>query len=552
MNNLSKITKYLLLISILAFSFYFLYLKNNLLVFGTQTVLEDVSNSIVSVDEEREFFIDDKIIDILTSDEYSVFIGERTSYLVDEDIILKVNDIIKKFIFSKSIYMISNDTLYKYDFKELKKIYINKNISDFVINNDIIYICGEKENDAVIYQYSLNLNYLNEESFGGDGFESFVNINYINNKLYLIGEKDSTSFNSPFKNCGSKDTIKTFMIILNDNITEEVYFNFSNETETFKEVIYDEYIYLLLSNNQIICLDYNLNNIPIKKYNYPINSLILSIDKELLTFNYNNNLLYLNNQLFYQSPFKIVNITQKSGYLTIYFQDEEIIYEQVLFEYHIDKNEDLICSKYHYDLNTLDNLEVNSYFEKFKKEIKTYDPYLQKQIDGTYNIKYLISRTNNKSFLIDGKLIVQHFVNIINNGIYKVNKELSFFGKALLNGKEIYNGYIINEPGDYELTLENINHEIKSYYFKVVDNYYLDDLTVTYFADYLVNQNEQLDVVLELNNIKVDEIKEILVNNQKYDLFTIKDNQIFIHFMGKNYYSIDVYKINKIILKNNE
>ena len=86
--------------------------------------------------------------------------------------------------------------------------------------------------------------------------------------MYLIGEKDSTSFYSPFKNCGVNNTVKTFMITFDDNIINEVYFNITNKNELFKEVIYDEYIYLVLSTNDIICLDYNLNIIPINKNRY--------------------------------------------------------------------------------------------------------------------------------------------------------------------------------------------------------------------------------------------------------------------------------------------
>jgi len=559
MNYIYKITRYLIIISIVVLTFYLSYLKQNTTIFGetlynNNIIDESVSDSsIVDVDKESIYEFDEPIENILIDDKYSIYVGNRYSYVVDEKIIFMINDIVIDFIyFNNKFYFISNDTLYLYDNNNLQKEVLGKYLYDFFITNKTIYLCGELDNDAVIYEYSVNLEYIDEAILGGSGYECFKSINYYNNKIYLIGEKDSTSFYSPFKNCGVNNTVKTFMITFDDNIIDEVYFNITNKNELFKDVIYDEYIYLVLSTNDIICLDYNLNIIPINKNRYPINNLILSINKELLIFKYKDNNLYLNNQLFYQAPFKILKISLKSGYLTIYLIDDYNIIEQVLFEYHIDKNDDLIISKYNYDLNTLNNLEVNSYFEVFKKEIKEYDPYLQKQLDGIYNIKYLITRTNNSTFLIDGRLIIKHYVNIINDGIYKVNKELNFFGKALLNNKEIYNGYIINEPGNYELILEDINNVKRIYKFKVIKNYYLDDPTVTFNADYNISQNSNMEIMLDIDNIDLENIDKIIVNNQEFNNYKINNNYIYLNITGKSYYSIDTYEINKIILKNNQ
>ena len=553
MNNIYKISKYLLIISICIVTLYFGYLKKVSTIFGEEN--KTISSSNVTVDKEVTHEFKENIIDILIVDQYSFYISNNVSYLVGDNINLQVSDRVKKSYFVNNVlYFISNHNLYKYDFNALTSVDIEGYLNDFTVNNEIIYLCGEYYDDAVIFEYSIDLNYLNDYALGGDGFESFYNIRFYNNKLYLIGEKDSTSFYSPFKNCGLPNTVKTFMITYtpNDGIIEEVYFNLSENTETLKDVIYDKYIYLLLSSNEIICLDYNLNTIPIKKNTLNVDKLILSIKKDLLLFTNTDNTLYLYNNIFYQASSKIFKIGLKSGYLTIYLQDSKKIIEQTLFEYHVDKNEDLICSKYNYDLNTLNNLEVHSYFEELSKEILSTEPYLQKQLDGTYNVKYLITRQNNQKFELEGKLIIKHYVNVVDKGIYKVNKELSFFGKALLNNKEIYNGYIINKPGDYELVLEDINNVKRTYHFKVVNNYYLDDLTVTFDADYNLNQNETLDVIIDINNVDLQEIKEIIVNNQKYTSYDIIDNILYLHFIGKSYYSIDLYNIEKIILNNDQ
>lgn len=511
------------------------------------------SSSVIEENSQNIYEFDQNINNILEKEDYQVMVGNDTSYLVKGQIIYQVNGIVTDFqIYDNQFYFLLDNSLVVSDLTDELVLKLPKDIKylSLSVQNELIYLCGNKNNDAYLEIYSLTFEMVNSYQLGGDGFEQFIEVYPFQDGYYLIGEKDSTSFNSPFKNVGGVGTRKVFMVYLEEEkIINEVYFDGGKQNEFYNQSIFqDDSIYILVSSNIVYRLDLNLKILPMIEYNGQIFQIISNYQEEILYFDVeNNNELYLNHQKFYVTSGKIANIIIRNGECIIFTIKNQIVKEISLSEYHILKNDSLICNKYYYDLTTLANLKVESYFERLEKKIISYDPFFQKQLDGEYKIKYQITRENGNTFLLDGNLIVQPFVNIIDNGIYPVNKELYFFGNAKLNEVEIFNGYKIIKPGNYHLELTNANGITCSYNFLVLENYYKSDDTVTFDSDYLVYPNEELIIQVKLDLQENQIINKVFVNGLDYDDFQVDGSVLSIKITGKGFYSIDSYTIDKIV-----
>lgn len=509
------------------------------------------NNFNVTIDDEVEYVLEEKVNKILTNKNYTIYITNKNSYLYEEEYINSFNDLIVDFEVSECVYLITDNKLLKYNYKSVKEIsFENTTLNDIFIDNKYIYLCGSKNNDSVFYKLNQNLDILDEIVLGGDKFETFINIYVYNNVYYLVGQKDSISNNSPFKNVGKPDTSKIFMIMYYEDIINEVYFNTTTLSENLIDVIFKDYIYLLLDSKEIFKLDYNFNVIPTKQLEYDFDHIFVDINCDVATYKINNNSLFINNLLVKEFDSSILYFDTTISPI-VYCVENSKISKYNLFIYQIIKNEELVLTKDNFDYNTLNNLEIYSPFEKLEKRLLE-SSILNKQVHGTYNVSYQIRRSNNKSFNLDGKLTIKPYINIINNGIYKIGKTLSFFGKAYLNEVEIFNGHVLSEEGNYKLKLFDNNLNQSTYEFSVIDNYYKDCEIVEYKTDYEIFQNDVVRISLFINNFSSEQIKEIIVNDNIYTNYEVIENEIIIYLYPKNYYDISNYYLDKIILENNE
>lgn len=57
------------------------------------------------------------------------------------------------------------------------------------IKDDYIYLVGSLNDDAIIYRYNMDLTLYNMYTFGGEQYEEFCKVYFIDDAIYLFGLK---------------------------------------------------------------------------------------------------------------------------------------------------------------------------------------------------------------------------------------------------------------------------------------------------------------------------------------------------------------------------
>ncbi len=427
------------------------------------------------------------------------------------------------------------------------------NAKGIEIYNDIIYAYGEINNDACVFSITLDDEEVNNLIIGGEQEEIFLDAFILNNQLFLIGKKDSISYSSDLQNVGLPNTKKVFMLSYDLELEEQINQLYFNERETSEEYLryfkVDDYFYLQLDST-IFKIDQDLNLMqqefePTCDINQDYYPTMIKNKMEIITSF--DNKIFLNDCLLANFTGKISLTKINKGNLELYTIAENILNIYQISEYHIDKNEKVISTRYYTDINFLNKFCIDSYFETLKTEISSLIPNLPKNIDGEYDLIYKITKENETSFLINGKYELKPFVNIVDGGIYPTHKELLFYGNATLNDEVIYNGYKIKEEGSYELKITNANNKVTIYHIKTIENYYKDDECVTISPDITINKNTNFKININYNANENTKIKEIWINDSKHQDFKIEDQQISINLKSDSKYSIKNYHIDKIV-----
>ncbi len=426
------------------------------------------------------------------------------------------------------------------------------NCVNFFFDNENIIAVGEKEGDAAALNYSKDGTFIEEFLIGGEQEEKFLDGFIINNQIFLIGEKDSTSFDSPLLNVGLPNTKKVFVISCNKELTEvidEIYFNQIDESESYQKLLRMENAFYLALNSCTLKLDYELNLLPqdtevMNDLNHD-NNVVLAKDKALKIVN-DQGELSINNQYLADIEGTIASALVKNGNLVIYTIYGQNLNYYKISEYHIEKNQKITANRYNPEIDFRNKLIIKSFFEELKVEIADLNPTLPKNIDGIYQVNYRITKEDGKTFFIKGEYELKSFVNIVNDGVYPLQKELFFYGYATLNGKTIYNGYKIMNEGKYELKLINANNIETIYQFQVVDGYYKDDECVSINPDIIVNKDTAFKIIMDLNGMNGKKIERIWINGKSHRDFIIKNNQLIINMMSDSKYSVKNFHLDKI------
>lgn len=434
----------------------------------------------------------------------------------------------------------------------------NLNARGIIIYNETIYAYGEIENDAAVIALTLEDDELNRIILGGTANELFIDAFVLNQKLFLIGEKDSISHESPLQNVGLPNTKKIFILSYDLNLDEQLDQIYFNQIETSEEylnyLIKDDYFYIKL-NSSILKIDENLNLL------IQDQTVNCDLDKNYFLFETKNKIKTIieNNKKITLDNIKLTNIEGNifltkvyNGNLIIYTINQNKINTYKISEYHIEKNDIVTTNRLYPEINFQNKLIINSYFENLKIEINNLNPTLLKNIDGVYDITYKITKEDGTFFLIDGKYELKPFINIVEGGIYQIDKELLFYGNAKLNGQIIYNGYKVKEEGNYELKITNANNKETTYHFKIIENYYKDDECITIKPDIVINKNKNFKININFKKDKNTTIKELWINSSKYEDFTVQDQQITINLTSDTKYSVKNYHIDKIVYEEDQ
>lgn len=509
--------------------------------------------------------------------EREISITENTIYISDNILIsynndsmiietsngdLLINDKYEKYSYiNDQLYIISPNSVYLVNLSLLSYYNINlEQTNSDVYIDDYIYVVGDYNNNPKITVLDYDLNILKEKVYDGKGIGRFTKI--IKDKGLLVGiiEKDAFYDSEYFYKVGNKDDYKSVILTLSNSLDiQDIYY--FNEYET-KEVV------------NSICIDDNINVVlkaGYKSYFYEFDYSLSLLTRRCIDVD-NNQIYFINNiknvDLFCINSleqFKLAIIDKeklKDIYVHIgnvnnfglteggfYYTSEGKIY--VISEYHIDYINTLILDKITYDEKNMNHFKVTSFFEDLTFNLVSTNPFHQHMMSGEYIAKYVSKNKFGSNIFIETPLEVRDFVNIIDGGVYNINTKLFFFGSAFLNNKQINNGHTLDEAGDYELVIKDVNNNEKIYKFNVKDDYYKDNDNYVIEVDYIVQKNSDINVVLILEQ-NVEEVNKLIINDQEYFEYTLDNNTLSINIDGSNKWGYHELVINKIVVDKQE
>lgn len=513
-----------------------LFLFINLLsfspVFNQEIVLEEevVYEEVIAVGEEEYVGINDENSYLYFDNNIYTFEGYLVSSLVESvnSIYLCCN--------SKSVSTII--TFNKFNkttsYQTFEDIFIEK-IYDI---NSSIYLIGSIDNNGLILNLDYELNILSTRCFEGDG-KILVNNLLIDDYIYLSIYKDGITNNSEFINHGNYLDKKSILVkldfeyrILNtyyidEDSTDEVVINLLKDQNTIKFLLKTSdkyYIYKLdsnLNNSKYYSLKTTNDIELIMHYKSTLDDLIIDkTNKELLRVNKDDVLAIKEfSDYSYIFDYKIID-----GNLFLYGSNNCIKITK-FDEYEVIKNEVKTLNIFNLDYLNTSNIVVESWFELLNIKVCDIEPYFEKTKHGTYNVTYLIEHQDMTVSKINGEIKVESFTNFIDNGVYKVGKVLEFFGTANLSGETIYYGTLLNECGEYDIEITDVNNHKTLYHIYIVDDYYKEEKVINTSA---------LDIYQNTAFVNVDtmglEVLNVIVDDQVYNDYQIIDNTLIIRF----------------------
>lgn len=508
---------------------------------------EEKIDSIIAINETS-------YVKLLDGNSYLCY--ENEEYVIDNLIVNKSLDTINNiYLFCNNNYGITIYMFNKFS-KEISLYTFNdvyvENVYDI---NNCIYLVGSINNHGIIYILSYELTIISERVFYGEGLIRINHILLYNNSYYITVYKDGITNNSEFVNHGNDSEIKSIIVKLDleFNILNTCYLNEKCQKEIIKNIyIKDGYLKLLLETNE----DYYIYNVSLTldyiRY-YSINSkddleliihfkkvngdLLLNKTKKRLILSDEDSLIdiYQMNDVNCIGDYKIIN-----GRLLIYVSNPNLVIYKIT-EYEVIKQEDKILNYFNLDYLDTSNIHVESWFGNLEIIVDYVTPYFDKTLSGKYEIHYIVLLENNPIAKLNTFLIVEDYTNFCNNGIYNVNKALEFFGTATVNDTPVYYGACLNEVGEYDIEITNINGDKELYHIYIVEDYYKDERIIN--TETINIYDDMATIELNLNNLIVD---EIIINNQSYQNYKIFDNKFIIEF-NKNSNNIESYFINRIV-----
>lgn len=446
----------------------------------------------------------------------------------------------------------------------------NKTIKDLLFSDDI-YITGRTSvSDDNVNGFVMSLDYqLNEINYvevGGTGNESIEKMKIKGHLIYCAGIKDAISFDSNLNNVGDNKTLKSFLIVFNEQLEEEntIYFDEKEQTEVVEDFeLFDDGIVLAIraeKNVYIYKIGYNYEMIEHYKLFFKSNSVKIynslhpNLDYVFLSEYQNHLTLYSKQEVLYnfETSGIIIDEIIKDGILYVSVLNHDKIKVITLKDYEILKNDVYTVNRLNYNLDENESIQVVSIFEKLVPNLISIDPSYDKRIHGNYNLHYRIERLAGDIIELNSKLEVKEFTNFIDGGIYKIGKTLEFFGIGSIDGRKIIYGEELDQPGEYTINIEDANNNSKEYHIRVVEDYYLDNsrndeqhLPIDQIVEY--GEKPVLTYMLDENV----SLKEVYINGESYTNFKVKDGIATIIFPELKETNIS-YRINKFICEKNK
>lgn len=494
---------------------------------GEYHLKEDNNNIYVVNSTELELITNGKIIDSLYDDNYIYLIVKKgTINLIKYDIVNK---------------KIIKNIQYDLDLRGLKLI------------NDEIYLFGSFNGDAGIRVVDKNFEELNNITYGGDGLEIVTNLTFNDDALYLGIYRDALSNDSPFISYNNKYQEKS-MIVKTDydfNIMDTLYLDEGGNDEYLKELfvindlIYfslccdDTYFYLVNLDLKILNKKQQIGDYYELIPNYKDERFLYIVLREDLSVVVDDDVIYsMNGRFIYDSL--VINDT-----LYVYADSENGYKIEKIKEYEIIAKSPLHVNRYYMEPYNTNHLSVKSFFGLLDIKLSKIESNFDKSINGTYLGRYLVNWDDSSNIEITENIIIEEYTNFINGGMYQTGFRLEFFGNASINGERVYNGTIMDTPGEYDIDVYSIDGSKKTYHIYVRDNYYnpIADINIPCDA-YTTNKEYQIKYELsDSNKISID---EIYINGEPYTNYSLNNNILNIKFYEENR-GIYAYHLDKII-----
>lgn len=461
------------------------------------------------------------------------------------------------FYFSHIIENVSLLEIYNYQLNTTLKLTLEDIlVYDVVKYNDYILVVGETNKNGIIKVFDLNMNFCKDFIYGGDYYESFRKAVVYNNSLFVSGDKDAHTYDEHFQNSGNVNEIKSFVTKINSQFIIE-------KVALFNEQEVNEYAFNLEAKNHLLyqqkginttsyLLDENLNILSKESFKESaISYQTLKKDSTVINVLYSNKIeIMVHGKIIYTINGYYLDSCFHQGKLQLIYKENHQVVMLNLQEYHSLNNHPLICDRLNFDINSTSFLETDSYFEDLCFEIINKDPLYAANDCGKYIGEYVAIREDGGKITIKRQIFIKDFVNIIDQGIYKKGTILSFFGTAYLNDERIFNGKELNKIGENKLVIVDNLGEKSEFTIFCVEDYYKTNDHFNLDTDYYVEQLETINIEFLLKT--QDLVKSVIINDCEYSNFIQTDNQLVLSFVGKAKYSVDSYRIQKIIFENYE
>lgn len=380
---------------------------------------------------------------------------------------------------------------------------------------------GLNGDDIIIYQFDSNFNELNHNLIGGKLNESILDATILDGSLFFVGNKDKETGGD--LGYGGLDHKTVFIASLNENLEIENYLVLDKKITVQKLFNYENHLYLS-TNENLYCLNKELNFIENMKFLEEVKYSKLSFDGKLVTLSYSKGYVYdvINMSLLesfnYPENFSLYEINfflENENYILCEYDNDLVLIDIVFMK------DTKISDVYTKDT---DEVAVKTVFGKAvileKKEEYYFDPL----ICGNYPFEYLMEAKNGLEFSFKTLQTIPLEINVLENGVYPLGYNLRFTGKAYLNGEIVINNYPLNISGNYSLILKDnnnnnekkINFTVSEYQRKISDQFQ------DYFH-YEIEKDESLEINFSIENLE-EEIIGFKVNGKIVESFNINND----------------------------
>lgn len=350
--------------------------------------------------------------------------------------------------------------------------------------------------------------------FGGCKNDNVVS-SVVDNNILIVGRRDKQS-GGDFGNAGTQKS-STFLALIDSDLNLIEYRIIDKQFEVYNVSKHQNYYVQL--DNEVYIYDHDLTF----KKRYQCNSDKIIVSNNQIIYSFSNNQVVktdVENNLYSITEIESTNIEDIRYINNSYFvkMNGSYCYLNILDLENV-KYENIYDPNKEYSFNAYDLFGLIT--PKVECQVH-FDPLISGNY--TYDIFYDVHQFGH--VYKTSKLKVLDEANVYEGRIYPVGYRILFKGIARLNGEIIANNYLLKNPGDYTLSIENVNGETKNINFSVSENQInyterLNKFDDAYFVD------EDITYSFSLNIPKEAEIESVIIDGENYNDFKINKEESF-------------------------